>query len=140
MSDLKTFLSLIQSFAVQFNIVHVAAWHEPEEKWHLSFYLFVPFATEKSQGEMPATPTPKLKSVLEDIIGCPVESSERHTLECEVPEVTPDLLRRIEKAVQGNQRDYWEADPAVVRGIEEDENDPELQRIRTAFRSRQRER
>jgi len=119
MNQLDTFLSLIQSFDAVFGVVHVAAWHETDEKWGLSVYLFVPFETRNCKGEMPATPTPKLKTVLEDVLGQPIDFTNNHTLGCEVPEVSPDLLRRIEKAVAGNQRDYWEVDPKVIEDMDE---------------------
>jgi len=119
MNDLQTFLNQIQSFDAQFGVVHVAAWHETDEKWGLSFYLFVPFETKKCKGEMPAIPTEKLRSILQDVLGQPVDYTNNHTLGCEVETVSPDLLRRIEKAVAGNQRDYWEVDSEVIEDLDE---------------------
>jgi len=120
MSELQSFLSQIQSFTAKFNTVNLAAWHETEEKWGLSFYLFIPFETQKCKGEMPAIPTEKLRSVLQDVLGQPVDYTNNHTLGCLVPEVSPDLLRKIRSAVNnGNQRDFWEVDPKVIEDMDE---------------------
>jgi len=119
----------------QFGCIHLACCLNENGTWHLTFYLFVPYKTEKSQGEMPAKPTAKLRSVLEDVVGQPVEFSERHTLECVVPEVGPDLLRKLKRAVSGEQKHFWKPDPEVVRGIEDDDNDPWLRKVRHALKN-----
>jgi len=119
-------LDLIDAFFIQHRFVYFGCSKQPDG-WSLDFTIYVRQTIPGGHSETLVYPSEKLRSTLREV-GLPVEFG-RDSLRCEVPEISVDLLRRIEKAVAGDQREFWKADPAILQDIENDPGVPTLTRI-----------
>lgn len=115
MTDFHEFLNQIEGFYAEFGVVHLGCGKEADGTWGLDFSVVIPCEVENCKAEKLVYPTHKLKAVLTEL-GLTVER-DAYWLCSKVDSMTPELLRGIGQAVEGDQSGFWKPDAKTNASI-----------------------